>query len=276
MSAQREQFTRRFRPNLDNEAAEPRFWAIPLPRARFKGRIREENVLTDPCLRRRLTLRRDESRRREAIWAIPGEEEALPMFVECRREVFVPFLLVLVTVAAGCGTVRETFPGRSATEQLLISTAADRAIEEFPPSGLKGKSIFVETANLDVADEPYVVGRLQRYILENGGKLAGDRSSADVVLGVASGGLSVDHTGFLIGIPSLPLSVAGGVVTPEIALFRLSTHTGRAKFLFSPVDPDDASQLYRVPLCRGESTAKYYWVLALGPFRRTDLDEGPD
>ncbi len=34
-----------------------------MPQARSKGRIWEENILTDPCLRLRLTLRRDESRR---------------------------------------------------------------------------------------------------------------------------------------------------------------------------------------------------------------------
>jgi len=58
-------------PNLDQEAAKPRFRAIPLPQARFKGGIGEENVLTNPCLRRRFTLRRDESRRGEPIWEIP-------------------------------------------------------------------------------------------------------------------------------------------------------------------------------------------------------------
>ncbi len=61
------------RESLDEHAAKPRFWAIPLPQARCRCRIWEENALTDPCHRRRLTLRRDESRSRGAIWEMSDE-----------------------------------------------------------------------------------------------------------------------------------------------------------------------------------------------------------
>jgi len=75
---QRQARARRVCPNLDEEAAKPRFWAIPLPQVRSKGGIWEEKVLTDPCLQRRLTLRRDESRRGQPISEIAVMLFALP------------------------------------------------------------------------------------------------------------------------------------------------------------------------------------------------------
>ena len=41
---------------------------------------------------------------------------------------------LLATALAGCGTTRSTDTGRTATEQLLISDAIDRAVHE--PGGL--------------------------------------------------------------------------------------------------------------------------------------------
>ena len=52
-------------------------------------------------------------------------------------------------VVVGCGFVRESYPARTATEQLLISTAADRAIGELSVADCKGKKVFIDAANLD-------------------------------------------------------------------------------------------------------------------------------
>jgi len=38
---------------------------------------------------------------------------------------------VLAALLAACSSVRETQPGRTATEQLLFSAAADRAADQF-------------------------------------------------------------------------------------------------------------------------------------------------
>jgi len=176
----------------------------------------------------------------------------------------------------GCGSVRETLPDRSAMEQLIISTAADRAIATLPPQELKGKAVFLDTSNLESYDKPYVVQQTKRMVFENGGRLADDRESAQVVLEIASGGLSINRRNYLFGIPAIPLPVpfAGEpLVFPEIPIFKVIFYKGKAKLLFIAVDPASNSQLYKLPMCYGKSLDSYWWFLFFGPFQHTDLPE---
>ena len=61
---------------------------------------------------------------------------------EVSRKFAVPCLLALLCV--GCKTVRETTPARTATEQLLLGTAADHATEDRFFQWLAGKKVFVD------------------------------------------------------------------------------------------------------------------------------------
>jgi hypothetical protein len=45
-------------------------------------------------------------------------------------------------VSGGCVSVRQTDPARTATEQLLLSTAADRATEEMDLAQFARKKVF--------------------------------------------------------------------------------------------------------------------------------------
>lgn len=50
----------------------------------------------------------------------------------------------LVLLWTGCHTTKITEPKRSITEQLLLSSAADRAIEKVDLAELRGKKVYVE------------------------------------------------------------------------------------------------------------------------------------
>jgi len=82
---------------------------------------------------------------------------------------------------------------------------------------------------------------------------------------------------YLLGIPELPVPVpfAGGpLVLPEIPIFKAVFYTGRAKLLFSAVDPATSTLLYETPICYGKSTHSFWWFLIMGPFKWSDLPEG--
>ena len=53
--------------------------------------------------------------------------------------------LLGAALLAGCTTARSTAPVRTASEQLLISAAADRAAEQLSLCIPKGTRIFVDT-----------------------------------------------------------------------------------------------------------------------------------
>src|SRR6266480_3400618 len=66
-------------------------------------------------------------------------------------------LALLATLLAGCGTTRSTDTNRTATEQLLVSDAIDRALQSMNLQTLSGQSIFFDESKLsDVVDKNYL------------------------------------------------------------------------------------------------------------------------
>jgi len=139
--------------------------------------------------------------------------------------------LLGILLVAGCASPKLTDPARSATEQLLLSTAADLALKEVDLSPLAGRRVFLDTANFEATDKGYVVGAVNSLLTQQGGCLAPDKAKAEVILAIWSGALSIDRSDFLLGVPNLavPLPFGGQVQTPEIALLKHISRTGIAK-----------------------------------------------
>ena len=142
-------------------------------------------------------------------------------------------LAVLISLAftAGCSSPHITDPARSATEQLLISTAADLAMKQIDLKAVEGRPAFVDATAVDGTDKAYVIGAVTERVNAQGAPLAADREKAEVVVAVRTGALSVDCAEFLLGIPGLliPLPFGGTIKTPEFAFFKKVARTGFAK-----------------------------------------------
>lgn len=140
-------------------------------------------------------------------------------------------VLAPAAVLAACATSHDTLPARSATEELLISSAADRAIARmrfhFPP----GAKVFVDAHFIEGLDTKYTTGLIRDGVLRSGGRLVATRDKADIVVEPRIGAQSIDQNTFLIGIPSitLPVPLAGPLTTPEIALFKRDAEKGTVK-----------------------------------------------
>ncbi|MFG0318145.1 MAG: DUF6655 family protein, partial [Planctomycetota bacterium JB042] len=140
--------------------------------------------------------------------------------------------LLLVSLLPSCVTRRTTDPARTATEQLLLSTAADRALDVVVPSEVAGDALWVRDAHLESYDRPYVLGSLRARLAGAGARLVAKEEDAATVVEPRSGALSIDDEAFLIGIPSFELPVpfvATPVTTPELALFKRHRRAGIAK-----------------------------------------------
>lgn len=134
-------------------------------------------------------------------------------------------------VAGGCAKPHITDPARSATEQLLISTAADLAVEQLDLKSIAGRPTFVDATNVEGTDKAYLVGALSEAVNEQGAPLAAEQAKAEVVVAARTGALSVDRSETLFGLPDLliPLPFGGTVKTPELALFKKVARRGFAK-----------------------------------------------
>src|SRR5687767_4307869 len=156
---------------------------------------------------------------------------------------------LLVALLSGCSTDRETDPPRSATEQLLISTAADRAAESLVLDLGPERKAFLDAAKFEDLDGRYAIAAIRSSLLKKGTRFVADQKDADTIIEIRIGALSIDKHELLVGIPTLdiPIPLAGQLGTPEIALYKSEEQEGIAKFAATAYDAKDGRFL-------GEST----------------------
>ncbi|MDB5978676.1 MAG: hypothetical protein JWR07_5436 [Nevskia sp.] len=140
----------------------------------------------------------------------------------------------LLLSIAGCATYRQTDPPRTATEELLVSTAVDHAVDQIKLPLPADSKVFVDTQYYDtdgVVLPKYTIAAVHDQLLRQGAHLMSDRKDADVVVELRSGAQSIDYSTFLIGIPSFPLPIpfAGTLTFPEIAFFKITRQIGVSK-----------------------------------------------
>jgi len=142
--------------------------------------------------------------------------------------------LVVVLPLTGCITNRVTNPPRSATEQMVISSAADRAVRQLHFMLPPGTRVFLDVHNLTAAngdDARYVAAVVEDRLLLEGAALMPDAKSADVIVALRSSALAANYHKILIGLPSmgLPVPLAGTIETPEVAFYSWDDQKGVAQ-----------------------------------------------
>jgi hypothetical protein len=181
--------------------------------------------------------------------------------------------IVAATLLAACVTPRETSPPRTATEQLLISSAADRAAERLALSVPARTKVFVDITYFEGIDAKYAIGAVREHLLRAGSELVTDRSMADVVIELRSGALSTDERDVLLGIPELevPIPLSGDFTIPEIALFSKKVRQGVAKFAATSYGADDGAFVSASGPQFGSSHITQWRVLLFFGWKTTDV-----
>jgi hypothetical protein len=184
-------------------------------------------------------------------------------------------LAVLTLLLAGCTQTELTRPKRAASEQLLISTAADRALAQADLSMVNGKKIYVEKAYYDSSDREYVLGEVRDLISMRGGFLVQKIEDAELVVEPRSGALSIDSTSSLIGLPSTPTPIpfAGAVQIPEVALYKSEKQFSIAKIALLAYERDSGRHVASSGPLIGRANIKYYKFLGFISFNKTTVPE---
>lgn len=179
----------------------------------------------------------------------------------------------LLLLAGGCTQTILTAPARSATEQLLLSTAADRAIASTNLSMFDGKKVFVDGAYFDSYDGKYALGAIRDALSEAGALLMTNAAHSDIIIEPRSGALSIDAADTLIGVPSsgVPVPLAGTVSIPELALFKSEKQFSLAKFALLAYDTHDGSHFYSSGPLIGKAYNHYYKVIGFITFTSSDI-----
>jgi hypothetical protein len=179
----------------------------------------------------------------------------------------------------GCTTIRDTQPKETATEQLLLSTAVDRAVAQLDLHIPPGSRIYFDTSEFEAQDAAkYTLGTIENRLLQDGAKLADSKANADLVLAPRAGALAIDQDTFLIGIPSynIPIPLAGALSTPEIALYKRAEEKGVAKFAVTGYGAKDGALRASAGPSYGYSHDVTWVVAIVISWNRDDLIPVPD
>lgn len=190
------------------------------------------------------------------------------------------WLILLGMTVVGCGTTRWTDTSRTATEQLLLSDAVDRAVSQVDFRALAGRTVYLDAQPVQaLTDAPYLISSVRQQLLSNGCILKEKREEADYVVELRAGALGTDRHDILFGVPATQLpSVAplNGVPTsiPEIPFIKRTQQLGVAKIALFAYNRTTGRPAWQSGIVSAQSKAKSTWVFGAGPFQRGTIYEG--
>jgi hypothetical protein len=183
---------------------------------------------------------------------------------------------------SGCGTTRSTDTTRTATEQLLVSDAIDRAVQTMNFKALSGQTVFLDDTKLtDTVDKNYYISTLRQQLLASGCELRDKRDDADFVVEARAGAIGTDRNDLLFGIPAtnvpqIPLVQPVPAAIPEIPIAKRKDQRGVAKIAVFAYHRATGTPVWQSGLICQESSSNDVWIFGAGPFQRGTIYEGTE
>jgi hypothetical protein len=187
------------------------------------------------------------------------------------------FLIAATLALAGCSSARESEPGRTATEQLLFSVAAERAVDRLALDIPAETKVFVDPAFIEGTDSKYLLSTLRNRVLQRGAALVDNKSQADMVLEPRIGAISIDRGETLVGTPKfdVPVPLAGDITFPQLALYKSDTQQGVIKVAATSYDSRTGKLIQDLDPVYGFSHKTERVVLLLFSWSGNDLMPAP-
>jgi hypothetical protein len=189
--------------------------------------------------------------------------------------------LIGVVAAAGalaaCASTSETYPSRTATEQLLVARAADRAVEGLTLPIPAGSRVFVDAAYFQAENSAYAVSAIRAALSDAGYGLAPSRGEADAVFELRAGALSLEQMRRVFGLPEMrvPINESLNVVSlPELSIYSRRDRVGVAEFSGFLYEPRTGAPLGAVVPMTGEFRIRSHKLLMVAAWGQQSVDPG--
>jgi hypothetical protein len=183
-------------------------------------------------------------------------------------------LAMAMVLFGGCTTNITTNPARSATEQLLLSTATDHALQSANLQLFSNQKVFLDTTYFDSYDSKYALGTIRDALSRHGVKLEDSITNSDIVIEARSGALSTDNSSYLLGIPNIgvPIPLSGTIQTPELAFYKSETQSSTAKIALLAYAKESRAHIYSSGPLDGKSHNNHFKLLFIS-WVSTDIPE---
>lgn len=184
-------------------------------------------------------------------------------------------IFTVIVVLTGCTTEEETNPSRSATEQLLLSSAADKALAQDNLNIFAGRTVYFDFTYFASYDPQYVEGTIRDAFSRAGALIVPNTKSADIIVEARSGAYSTDTNSSFIGLPSIALPIPGTAempVTPALPIYEKQEQLSYAKISLLAYSNKTGDHIYSSGTLDG-STHKTYKSLLFISWWNTDIPE---
>ncbi len=181
-----------------------------------------------------------------------------------------------ILFAAGCGTTKFSDTTRTATEQLLISSAMEDAVDEFNFYPLSGRKVFMKTDGVAATDKEYLLSILRQQLAANGVLLQGKQENADYILEVATGTVGTDRYELIYGTKETTVPgfmAGGGTAIPEIALIKRTDQQAKVKLTMWAYNIKTGAIVWQSGQKNSTSSVRDRWVLGVGPIRNSTFSD---
>ncbi len=187
------------------------------------------------------------------------------------------FLLLLwVVLYSGCGTTKWSDTGRTATEQLLISSAIEDVIDEFDFYPLSGKKIYLKKDGVSCTDSQYLIAVLRQQLAANGVFIKDKEDDADYILEIAPGTVGTNRYELMYGISSteIPSALTQGTVTsiPEVSLIKRTDQKAEIKLMLWAYNRKSGSIIWQSGTKSKTAYIRDRWFLGIGPITKTSFN----
>lgn len=183
--------------------------------------------------------------------------------------------IIILTGLTGCGTSKLTNTTRTATEQLLISDAMDRAVSQANFSVLCGKHIYINTTPVEkITDAPYLQSLVRQHALSCGCLLEAKEEDAEIIVELRAGTSGTDQNDTLFGLSEMTIPGFAGyssVSIPEVALAKRTIQRATVKIGIFAYTRESHMPIWQSGNLQAESKAKNRWFLGMGPYRTGDI-----
>jgi hypothetical protein len=163
--------------------------------------------------------------------------------------------------AGGCATIKESDTARTGVEQLLISTAVDRALDKVDLRPIANGKVYVEEKYLDCTDKNYVLIALHQRLLQQNCTLVAKAEDSDVTLEIGSGGVGTDRHDLFMGIPQIPLPPPSPISVPKMTVYERNKAMGTAKLAIVAYDTKSRASVINSAQTLARTDYKNYTLL---------------
>lgn len=186
-------------------------------------------------------------------------------------------ILALALLLGACASTSETYPSRTATEQLLMARAADRAVEGLTLPIPTGSRVFVDDVYFRAENAPYAVSAIRAALSDAGYALAPSKAEADAVFELRAGALSLEQMRRVVGLPDMrvPINDTFNVVSiPELSIYSRRDRVGVAEFSGFLYEPRTGAPLGAVVPMTGQFRIRSHKLLMIVAWGQQSIQPG--